>query len=45
MAPRSSADQERRQALITRLQILFAMGLPALLLGLWLQSRGFFAAP
>jgi hypothetical protein len=45
MAPRSSADQERRQALIIRLQILAAMGLPVLLLGFWLQSRGFFSAP
>jgi hypothetical protein len=36
---------ERRQSLIIRLQILAAMALPVLLLGLWLQSRGFFAAP
>lgn len=28
-----------------RLQILAAMALPLLLLGLWLQNRGFFAAP
>ncbi len=45
MAPKSSADQERRQALIIRLQIFAAMGLPVLLLVLWLQSRWFFYAP
>lgn len=45
MAPRSSADRERRQALIVRLQIFAAAVLPVLLLGLWLQSRGFFTAP
>jgi hypothetical protein len=36
---------DRRQALIIRVQILAAMAVPALLLGFWLQSRGFFAAP
>jgi hypothetical protein len=36
---------DRRKALIIRVQILVAMALPVLLLGLWLQNRGFFVAP
>lgn len=44
MPPTSSSDRERRQALIVRVQILAAALLPVVLLCLWLQSRGFFAA-
>lgn len=34
-----------RASLVVRLQILAAVFVPMLLLGAWLQSRGFFQAP
>lgn len=44
-APDARVSRERRQALIVRLQIAAAVFGPMLLLGLWLQSQGFFGAP
>jgi hypothetical protein len=43
--PGSGLSRERRDALIVRLQIAAAVFGPMLLLAIWLQSRGFFAAP
>lgn len=41
----TSASRQQRQALVVRLQIAFAVFGPMLLVGLWLQSKGFFANP
>ncbi|MCS5700197.1 hypothetical protein NZK32_14235 [Cyanobium sp. FGCU-52] len=34
-----------RAALVVRLQILAAVFVPMLLIGIWLQSKGFFQSP
>lgn len=46
-SPPRSADmaQPQRSATTVKLQIAGAVFLPLLLLALWLNSRGFFAAP
>jgi hypothetical protein len=41
----SLAARERRKALIVKLQIAGAVFGPMLLLGVWLQSKGFFGSP
>jgi hypothetical protein len=51
MAPRSrsrssaAAAPEARRDLTLRLQILGAVVVPMLLIGVWLASKGFFSAP
>lgn len=45
-APTPGADTDpARSALVVRLQILAAVFVPMLLIGAWLQSKGFFQAP
>jgi len=41
----SLAARERRKASIVKLQIAGAVFGPMLLLGVWLQSKGFFGSP
>ncbi|MEB3255914.1 MAG: hypothetical protein VKJ05_05955 [Synechococcaceae cyanobacterium] len=41
----SAATRERRDALVVKLQIAAAVFGPMLLLGVWLQSQGFFGSP
>jgi hypothetical protein len=41
----SAAPREQRDALVVKLQIAAAVFGPMLLVGVWLQSRGFFGAP
>ena len=43
--PAGLSSRERREALVVKLQIAAAVFGPMLLLGLWLQSQGFFGAP
>ncbi len=45
LTPVSAAARERREALIVKLQIGAAVFGPMLLLGVWLQSQGFFGSP
>jgi hypothetical protein len=40
-----SPSQEQRDARVVKLQIALAVFGPMLLLGAWLQSRGFFGSP
>ncbi|MEB3170381.1 MAG: hypothetical protein VKK43_03320 [Synechococcaceae cyanobacterium] len=44
-APAPSASRGQRDALVVKLQIALAVFGPMLLVGVWLQSRGFFGAP
>lgn len=44
-ASTTSTSREQRKALVVKLQIAFAVFGPMLLVGVWLQSKGFFASP
>jgi hypothetical protein len=44
-SPAGVTARERRDSLVVKLQIAAAVFGPMLLLGVWLQSRGFFGAP
>lgn len=44
-APGTSPAPQPREALVVKLQIALAVFAPMLLVGLWLQSKGFFTPP
>ena len=44
-SPTGASVREGRDALVVKLQIAAAVFGPMLLLGVWLQSKGFFGAP
>ena len=44
-SPTPSTSREQRDARVVKLQIALAVFGPMLLLGLWLQSQGFFGSP